>query len=77
VIPDRPNTNAHQHVVALKRGAWRTAERREPCSRYFGKLARCLRVIRKGSRYFDTQILNKHVCLGCATSRPEAVQEAA
>jgi hypothetical protein len=67
MIPSTPNSRARQHVVDLKRGVWRTAEARERCGRYWGKLPRCLGVIRKGTRYFDTQVRG-NVCLGCATS---------
>jgi len=48
-------TNAEHHRHTERKGEWRTAHKLQPCSRYFGDLACCLRVIKANERYFNTQ----------------------
>ncbi|HZF19477.1 MAG TPA: hypothetical protein VE008_07200 [Burkholderiales bacterium] len=47
-------TNAERHQQQERKGEWRTATAIKRCSRYFGDLACCERLIQPGRRYFDT-----------------------
>ena len=69
-------THAEQHRRAMGKGEWRSAHSIVRCSRYFGDLACCVRLIEPGQRYFDTQetvpdagiLRSFKVCAKCANS---------
>ncbi len=69
-------TNAEHHITTHGGGTWRTSTIVRRCDRYFGHVAACRLGIRRGERFFDTEVAvsnsrpgsHKITCHACASA---------